>query len=76
MADVALVPERDVLEPRLQIAPQKPGNAGDIFSGDGVFLVGHARAARLPLFKALLCLAHLAALQMANFNRNPFDGRA
>ena len=41
MADVALVPQRLVLERRVGVAAQEPGEAGDPLGQDRVALVGH-----------------------------------
>ena len=49
MRDVALVPERDVLERRLGVAAQQPREADDLLAADRVALVRHRRRALLPL---------------------------
>ena len=47
--DVALVPQRHVLEARLRVAAQQPGEAGDALARDRVALVRHRAGALLPL---------------------------
>ena len=43
MADVALVPQCDVLEADRGVPAQQPGDAGDVLRADWVALVGHRR---------------------------------
>ena len=73
MADVALVPQRDVLERRHRVAADHAGQAADALGGDGVALVGHRRAALLPLGEGLLGLPHLGALQVAQLGGEPVE---
>src|SRR5450756_467355 len=47
VADVALVPERLVLQRRARVAAQEPGQPGDPLAQDRVALVGHRGAALL-----------------------------
>ena len=72
MADVAFVPQSNVLECRLQITTQKPDQTADVFAGDGILFVGHTRRARLSLGKPLLGFTYFAALQVANFYCDAF----
>ena len=44
VADVALVPERHVLQRRHRVAAQQPRQAGQVLGEDGVALVRHGRA--------------------------------
>ncbi len=47
------------------VAPQHPGEPGDLLALDRVALVGHRRGALLTLPEGLLDLAHLGPLQVA-----------
>src|SRR5947209_7175664 len=47
MADIALMPEGDVLQSRLRVTPEKPRAAREVFRGDGVSLVRHGARALL-----------------------------
>ena len=65
--DVALVPERHVLEAGLRVAAQEPRDTGDPLAYDRVPLVRHRGRALLGARpERLLQLAHLGALQMAD----------
>jgi len=66
MRDVALVPQRDVLEGRLHVCADHPRQAANLFAGDRIALVRHGGAALLPARKILFGLAHFGALQMAH----------
>jgi hypothetical protein len=61
--DVALVPQRDVLERGHRVGPEEPRQAHDLLAADRVALVGHRRRALLPLGERLLDLADLRLLQ-------------
>src|SRR5712692_296409 len=76
MRDVALVPERDVLERRMRVAAQKPRHPDDLLAADWVALVRHRRGSLLPLGKRLLDLADLRSLQTANLERELLERRA
>ena len=76
MRDVALVPQRDVLEARLRVAAQQPGEAGDALARDRVALVRHRARSLLAFRERLLDLAHLRALQVADLRREPLERRA
>ena len=73
MADVTLVPERDVLQRRHHGRSYDAGEAGQILAQDGVLLVGHGGRALLPLAEGLCRLPHLASLQVPNLHRQPLD---
>ena len=79
MADVALVPERLVLERRVGVAAQQPGQPGDPLGQDRVALVGHRRRALLAGLERLLELADLGVLEVADLGREalqrPADDR-
>ena len=61
------MPQRDVLEGRLRIAPQHACEAADLFAGNWILLVRHRRGAFLLFAEKLLRLAHLGPLQVAHF---------
>ncbi len=69
MRDVALVPERDVLERRLAVAAKQPRQADDLLAADRIALVRHRRRALLALGERLLHLADFGLLQPADFER-------
>ena len=73
--DVALVPQRDVLERRHRVAAQQPRQADDLLAADRVALVRHRRRALLPLAERLLDLADLGLLQAANLERELLERR-
>src|SRR5690242_3437607 len=69
MRDVALVPERDVLERRLAVPAEEPREAHDLLRADRVFLVGHRRRALLTLPERFLDLADLGLLKPPDLER-------
>ena len=73
VGDVALVPQRDVLERRLRVAAQHPREAGDALGGDRVALVRHRARALLAGAERLLDLAHLGALEVADLGREALE---
>ena len=68
--DVALVPQRHVLQARLQVAAQHARQAADGLGADRVALVRHRAGALLPGLEPLLHLAHLGALQVPQLDRD------
>ena len=74
--DVALVPQRDILQRRRHIAADHAREAGQILGQHRVALVRHRRAALLPGREIFLGLEHLGALQVADFGRQPLDRRS
>ena len=76
MRDVALVPERVVLERRDRIAAQQPRQPDDLLAADRVALVRHRRRALLALGERLLDLADLGLLKAANLERELLERRA
>ena len=68
MRDVPLVPQRHVLESRLQVGPHDPRQAADRLGGDRVALVRHRRRALLSRLEPLEHLADFGALEMAQLN--------
>ena len=75
--DVALVPQRDVLDARLRVPAQHAREAADALAHDRVALVRHrARALLLPRAERLLGLADLRALEVADLGREALEPRA
>src|SRR4051812_28324669 len=72
MADVAFMPESDVLDRRHKIAPQKSCKAGKIFGDNGITLVRHGATSLLANFERLLSFTHLASLKMADLDSQSF----
>ena len=76
VADVALVPQRHVLQRRDQRRARTRRARPVRFSlSTGLRLCGIARAALLAGVEELLRLAHLAALQVPHLGRQPLDAR-
>ena len=73
--DVALVPERDVLERRQRVAAEQPREADDLLAADRVALVRHRRRALLARRERLLDLADLGLLQPADLERELLERR-
>ena len=66
--DVALVPQRHVLQRRHGVAAQQARQAGQVLAQDRVLLVRHRRGALLPLAERLLRFADLGALPVADLD--------
>ena len=75
MGNVALVPQRHVFERRRDVGAHHAGEADEIFRQHRIALVRHRRGAFLPRGEIFLGLQHFGALQMADFRRQPLDGR-
>ncbi len=73
MTDIALVPQRDILEASDEVAAQDPGQTAQPFRGDGVAFVRHRRRTLLGGAKSLPHLTHFGALQMPHLGRDEFD---
>ena len=76
VADVALVPERLVLERGVRVAAQQPGQTGDPLREDRVALVGHRRRALLAGPERLLDLPDLGVLEVADLGREALQRAA
>ena len=77
VADVALVPQRDVLGRGLGVAAQHAREPGDALGRDRVALVRHrARALLLPGAERLARLEHLGALEVADLRRQALEAGA
>ena len=70
------MPEGDVLDPRLRVAAQDAGEAGDALGADRVALVRHRRGALLAGGERLFDLAHLGFLQVAHLGREALEAGA
>ncbi len=75
MADVALMPERHILQRRGDIAAHHAGQAGQILRQHRIALVRHRRRALLAGREIFLGLQHLGALQVTHLDRQSFDRR-
>ena len=75
MRDVALVPERDVLEPDDRRAAHDAREPADALGDDGVPLVRHRRRALLPAAERLLHLGDLGAREMPDLERELVERR-
>ncbi len=73
--NVALVPERNVLQGRGHVAAHHAGEAGDVLAQHGIALVGHGGRALLPFGEGLLRFQNLGALQVADLDREALQGR-
>ena len=73
--DVALVPERDVLEPDERVGPHDARDPADALGRDRVALVRHRRRALLAAAERLLHLAHLGAGEVADLGREAVERR-
>ena len=73
--DVALVPERDVLEPDERVRAHDAREAADPLGDDGVPLVRHRRRALLALAERLLHLGDLGAREMPDLERERVERR-
>jgi len=73
--DVALVPQRDVLQRRNDGAAYHAGETSEVLGQHRVALVRHRGAALLPLGEEFLGLAHFRALQVADLGGQVLQGR-
>jgi hypothetical protein len=73
MRDVALVPERDVLERRDAGRADDSRETAEVLGEDRVSLVGHRARPLLPDSEGLLRFADLAPLPVADVGREPLD---
>ena len=75
VGDIALVPERDVLEADQSRGPHDAGESADPLGDDRISLVRHGGGALLPASEGLLHLSHLRAGQMADLGREALERR-
>ena len=73
MRDVALVPQRHVLEPDDRRGTDDPCEAGDALGDLRVALVRHRRRALHPGRERLLDLAHLGAREVPDLGREAIE---
>src|SRR5204862_8181246 len=75
VADVALVPEGDVLQRGNGVAPDDAGEAGESFPGDRVAFVRHGAAALLAFRERFLGFENFRALEVAELDGPALDAR-
>ena len=75
MRDVALMPERHVLERRRHRRAHHPGEPGEVLGQDRIALVRHRGRALLPFGEEFLRFHDFGALQMPDLGRQPLDRR-
>src|SRR6478735_1651451 len=75
LRDVALVPERHVLEPDQRIGAHDTGETTDALGHLRVALVRHCRGSLHPLAERFLDLAHLGAREMADLRCEAVERR-
>src|SRR4029077_16558051 len=73
MTDIALVPERDVLQRHKSIATNDTGQAAQPLTGNGIALVRHRRTAFLTFAKKFFHFEHFSPLEMTEFGRPTID---
>src|SRR5256886_13301648 len=73
MTDIALMPERDVLQRHNSIAANYTGQAAQPLTGNGIALVWHRRTAFLPFAKKFFNFQHFSPLEMTEFGRPTID---
>src|SRR4029450_4147325 len=71
MADVPLVPKRDVFEGGERVAAHHARESTELLTGDRVALVRHGRASFLTCGKVFLSLQDLCSLQMPKLRGPP-----
>src|ERR1044071_2692153 len=75
MADVTLVPERDVLERNQRVAANNAGETAQPLARDRVALVRHGRAAFLAFAEIFFDLENFSALKMTKLGRPAINAR-
>src|SRR5271156_3024408 len=73
--DIALVPERDILQGREGIHAHHARQPADLFARYGIAFMRHRRAAALLAAKRFFHFAHFCALQVADFLRDALQRR-
>ena len=76
MRDVALVPERDVLETDDAVCANHSRDAADAFRNDRIALVRHRARTFLTFRETFLRLAHFGALPVTNIQRKLIQRRS
>src|SRR5206468_5963166 len=75
VAEVAFVPEGDVLQGGQRVAAQDARQAGEPFARDRVALVRHGAGAFLALGETFFGFEHFGALQVAELGGPPLHAR-
>ena len=73
MADVALVPQSDVLQGGQAVCANQPSQAAEVLRDDRVALVWHGGGALLSRREGFLHFQHLRPLQVADFGGELLD---
>ena len=73
--NIALVPERDVLESGLRVRSHHARQSRDLFAGHRIALVRHGRRALLLFAEIFFGLADFGALQVADFGGDLVERR-
>ena len=76
VADVAFVPQGDVLDGGGGVAAEQARHPAHALAEDGISLVGHRRTPLLPLLEEFLHLEHLGTLQPPDLDGHLLDGGA
>src|ERR1043166_2449863 len=76
MADVALVPERDVLERDDRVAADDAGKSAQTLARDRVSLVRHGRTAFLAFAEIFFHLENFGVLEVTKLGRPTIDARS
>jgi hypothetical protein len=75
VGDVALVPQRDVLQAGARVAAQQAGEPRYLLGPDGIALVGHRAGSLLTGRERLTDLRQLGAGEVADLGRQPLQAR-
>src|SRR6185312_2722156 len=75
MRNIAFMPEGDVLERRLRIAPHHPRQPANLLARDRVLFVRHRRRALLADREILRGFSYLGALQVTDLERDLLETR-
>src|SRR5437773_9768329 len=76
MRDIALVPERNVLESGLRVRAHHAGQAADLLASNWIPLVRHCRRAFLVFAEEFFRFADFGALKVANLSSNLVEARS
>ena len=73
MRDVALVPQRHVLQRRDNVTAHDARESRDVLRQNRISLVRHGGRTLLPFRKEFLCFEHFRTLQVTDFRRQPLE---
>lgn len=76
MADVALVPERHVIQSNERVGLHDAREAANALDCDGIAFVRHRRRALLTLLERLFRLDDIGLLQQTHLHRNSLERRS